>query len=93
MSQRSSEEQASGINEPVRRAVMVRWLDSCVQHGQVDDDDLPTPSELKTVGWISFDGPDHIVVSRDHSPDPGSYSWRSNVAIPRSHILTMEVIG
>ncbi|MHB1950219.1 MAG: hypothetical protein ACYCQK_01940 [Acidiferrobacteraceae bacterium] len=71
-------------------AVYVRWLDSCVQHGQVDTDDLPWPSTLETVGWLSFEGPSHIVVSRDHSPDPDSYSWRSSVAIPRAHVLHME---
>lgn len=69
--------------------VSVRWLDSCVQHGQVDEEDLPTPSELETVGWLSFDGPDHIVVSRDHSPAPDSYSPRSSVAIPRTHLIEM----
>jgi hypothetical protein len=67
--------------------VRVCWLDSCMLHGQVDVPDLPTPSRLETVGWLSFEGPDHIVVSRDRSPDPGSYTWRSSVAIPRSHII------
>lgn len=70
--------------------VRVRWLDSW--HDQVDASDLPTPSELVTVGWLSWDDPAYIVVSRDHSPSPGSYSWRSSLAIPRAHIIELEEI-
>lgn len=72
--------------------VFVQWLDSCVLHGQVDAKDLPTPSTLETVGWLSFHGSDHIVVSRDHSPSPDSYSWRSSVAIPHVHIVKIQYL-
>ena len=72
--------------------VRVRWLDSQMRHDQVDDDQLPVPGELDSVGWLSYDGEDHIVLSRDHAPDPGSYSWRSNLAIPRAHIVSIEYL-
>jgi hypothetical protein len=71
---------------PELRVVRVRWLDSCVLHDQVDGENLPTPSELETVGWLSKQTDNYIVVSRDYSPAEDSYSWRSNLAIPTEHV-------
>lgn len=72
--------------------VRVRWLDSCILHAQVDDEGLPTPSELETVGWLSKETDGYIVVSRDHSPAEDSYSWRSSLAIPRAHVLDLDFL-
>lgn len=75
---------------PDHRMVRVCWVDSSIRHDQVDDADLPTPSGLVSVGWLSREADDHVVISRDHSPAADSYSWRSSLAIPRAHIITME---
>lgn len=69
-----------------------RWLDSCHDSAQVDEGELPSPSELVTVGWLSREEEDYIVLSRDYSPHPGSYSWRANLAIPRAHILELRAL-
>jgi hypothetical protein len=72
--------------------VRVRWLDSCILHEQVDGENLPAPSELETVGWLSKEVTGYVVVSRDYSPAKDSYSWRSNLAIPRAHVLALDFL-
>lgn len=68
-------------------AVYVRWLDSSMQHSQVDGEDLPSPSLMQTIGWLAETNNDYIVVARDTNVDPSSYRWRSSLAIPKSAIV------
>lgn len=74
------------------KKVYVKWLDSCMLHTQVDEEDLPTPRTLKTVGWLSKDTDDYLVVSRDYSPHEDSYSWRSSIAIPKQFIQNIKYL-
>lgn len=73
------------------RMVLVRWLDSCMLHSQVDGEDLPAPSEMRSVGWLSLEEKDYVVVSRDRAPE-GSYAWRSSLAIPRQAIIELVTL-
>lgn len=65
-------------------AVYVRSLDCSMHHGQVDDEDLLSPSIMETTGWIARDHVEYVVIARDISPDPTSDRWRSTLAVPRS---------
>jgi hypothetical protein len=71
--------------------VCVRWIDSSIDTAQVDEEDLPTPRVLVTMGHLSQQTDEHIVVSRDASPHPRSFRWRGNVAIPRGAIVAVSV--
>lgn len=72
--------------------VQVVWVDSQHQVGQVDAEDLPEPSELTTVGHLSAVRAESVVVSRDRLPNPSSFEWRGNLAIPLFAVRSVLVM-
>lgn len=71
----------------------VKWIDSALRNDQVDSSELPEPNIIQTVGWLSKQTAEYIVISRDdHSESENAYEWRGNCAIPTQCILERREI-
>jgi len=58
----------------------VQWVDSCMQHGEVERHELPTPSVIESVGFVVAETAEHITLSFEAHHD-GCY--RMLCSIPR----------
>ena len=71
--------------------VMVRWIDIAHYNGWFGDDDLLELSGkvMESVGYLSYENDDHVVISQDFADD-GSYNGHG--VIPKSVILNIVPI-
>lgn len=60
---------------------VVRWIDSCLQNGQVDSDDFPQPVVITSVGFVVEETDEYVTLARDDMSHEGDY--RGLCAIPK----------
>lgn len=63
---------------------VVKWLDSCLQNGQVDAGDFPAPVVITSVGFIVKENADYLVMARDDMADG---DFRGLCAIPKFAVV------
>lgn len=77
------------------RMVCVCWLDAAIDTERaIGDQDLPEPIEVHSVGYLSRQTKDRIVVSREHTPSSAK-PWRGAIAIPVGmvrELVTLEPV-
>ena len=72
-----------------RKIRMVRWVDSCMCHAQVDASEFPTPVKIVSVGIVVAETKRYITLSRDLHADG---DCRSLICIPRCSVLKVKVL-
>ena len=73
-----------------QRVAIVEWIDSCRRDDQSDD--LPSPTLIRSVGWLAHRSKRYVVLVRDQHTDESSYEWRGALAIPRECIRKVRVL-
>lgn len=63
---------------------IVRWIDSSLQNGQVDNKDFPKPIVIVTVGFVVDETDEYITFARD---DMGDGDYRGLCCIPKIALL------
>jgi len=64
---------------------VIKWLDSCMCHAQVDESDYPTPSVLVSAGFVVKETAEYVTLARDTHLNDGD--CRGLICIPRIAIL------
>jgi hypothetical protein len=75
------------------KLVRVEWQDAAHFDDDHDDEGLPDPMTVITVGWLAKDEQDYVVVGRDLHPQDDSYRWRATMAIPRGCITAITELS
>ena len=65
------------------RIIVVEWVDSSLQNGQVDKHNFPVPEKIHSVGYLVDEGDAHVVVARD---DMNNGDYRGLLCVPRECI-------
>lgn len=63
----------------LRRVMIVEWIDSSLQNGQVDRFDYPVPVLVTSVGFLVEDTKTHVTLARDDMKDD---EFRGLICIP-----------
>ena len=74
------------------KIVHVFWQDSSVGYGWVDDEELPRPRTINTIGAVVEDTDLYIVIaaSWDENPTTSAHPWGQVIAIPKTAIAHMD---
>ena len=65
--------------------VYIRWQDACEIEGEVEEDELPAPVIFESVGKLSKETDDYIVLCRDYDPEWNMYG--SPLCIPKAYVV------
>lgn len=68
-----------------REARVVKWVDSCLQNGQVDESDFPEPVVITSVGFVVKETDEYLVLARDDMGHDGDF--RGLCAIPKLAVM------
>lgn len=68
-----------------RKVIVVHWLDSCMCHAQVDSSEFPTPTTIRSVGFVVAETKKYITLARDTHMSNGDS--RGLLSIPKCSVL------
>ena len=70
--------------------VMVQWDDAAgLRDGWKSTHEKPSPYIALSVGWLIYDGPDHILIAQD-TDEEGSHNGRTQ--IPRGMVKNIKIL-
>lgn len=71
----------------MEKAIIVEWIDSALQNGQVNSSEFPEPVLISSVGFLVKETDSHLVIARD---DMGEGDFRGLCAIPKIAIKNRD---
>ena len=76
----------SELPRAAREARVVKWIDSCLQNGQVDESGFPEPVVITSVGFVVKETDDYLVLARDDMGQEDG-DFRGLCAIPKLAVV------